>query len=68
MVRGYAPAIAGPSQSEPSDEIINARQEKVAFRALHVLERSNSPNVHSAENFSHDEKVYFIKRGPKFGE
>lgn len=68
MVRGSAPAIAGLPQSELSDKVVSAHQEKVATRAFCVFGRSNSPKIHSAEIFSPNENIYYFRRGPKFGE
>lgn len=36
-------------------------------RALHILELSNTSKVHSTENFSRNENIYYFRR-PKCGE
>lgn len=68
MVQRYVPAFSGLLQSELSHEICNAYQEQAVFKPQRALERSNTLNFDSAQNFSHGKKVYDFNRGPKFGE
>lgn len=68
MVRGYAPAIAGPRQSELPSEIVNVHYKQFSSRALRISERPDTTNLDSAQNVSHDKKVHYFQCGPKCGE
>ena len=67
MAREYTPAITGLPQIKLSEDIIEAYEEQGARRALSLLQRSKKPRPVNPEQHSHDDPVYFFKRGPKFG-
>lgn len=67
LARGFTPQIAGLPKTKLSEEIIESHREQVARRALHILRKSHPPAVTGAKDFEKGERVYFFRRGPKFG-
>jgi len=67
LVRGYTPQLVRLPQTQVSAELMVAHEEQVARRALRLVNKGRQPHVVKAEDLSRDEKVYYFKRGPKFG-
>lgn len=67
LVRGYTPSICGLPQCPVKEELGVAHKEQQARRALKLLEKGRAPRTVASSALKRDDKVYYFKRGVKFG-
>jgi len=67
LVRGYTPQLAGLPQCQVSTDLMAAHEEQVARRALRLVDKGRQPHAVKPEDLARNDKVYYFKRGPKFG-